>query len=66
MQVRTGVEPERHRRLDLDLAVQVRGVHGFHAYCACGWEGDHRPTWGEAAFDAKAHRGWHKMQERGL
>lgn len=62
----TGVEPDRHTRLDLDLATQVRGVHGFHAYCACGWEGETRRKWGEAAFDAKVHRGWHRMKERGL
>lgn len=63
---KTGVQVERHTRLDLDLATQVRGVHGFHAYCACGWEGEPRKKWGDAAVDAKVHRGWHKMEERGL
>lgn len=62
----TSVKPDRHRRYDTDLATNVRGVHGFHAYCACGWEGEVRLKHGEAQFDAKVHRGWHKMQERGL
>jgi hypothetical protein len=63
---RTGVAPNRHLRLDADLAVAVRGTHGFHAYCACGWEGEVRKAWSDAALDARKHRGWHRMQERGL
>jgi hypothetical protein len=63
---RTAVGPARHRRFDPDLAVQVRGVHGYLASCDCGFEGRVRDTWGEAAVDAKVHRGWHKMQAHGL
>lgn len=62
---KTGIVADRHTRLDLDLAVAVRGVHGFHAYCACGWEGEVRKSWADAALDAKKHRGWHKLKERG-
>jgi len=61
----TAIQPERHRRYDLDLATNVRGVHGFHAYCACDWEGPPRRTHAEAQHDAKVHRGWHKLKERG-
>lgn len=66
MRSRTGVRHDTHTRRDIDLATNVRGVHGHHAYCACGWEGEIRKTAGEAQFDAKVHRGWHKMKERGL
>jgi hypothetical protein len=62
----TGIALDRHTRPDLDLQTNVRGVHGVHAYCACGWEGRVQKTWAEAQRDAKVHRGWHKMQERGL
>lgn len=62
---KTGITPDRHTRIDTDLATNVRGVHGFHAYCACGWEGTVQKTWGEAQFDAKVHRGWHKLKARG-
>jgi len=63
---KSGVKPARHTRIDVDLATQVRGIHGYEAYCACGFEGETRKKWGDAAFDAKVHRGWHKMKERGL
>lgn len=63
---RTSVSPARHYRRDTELATNVRGVHGYHAYCACGFEGEIRTTWGEAQFDAKVHRGWHRLQEHGL
>lgn len=50
------VRPARHTRVDLNLATNVRGIHGYEAYCACGWEGECRKTWGEAQFDARLHR----------
>lgn len=52
----TGVQPNRHTYRDTGLETNVRGVHGYHAYCACGWEGEVRKTWGEAQCDAGVHR----------
>lgn len=56
------VRPVRHTRIDTSLATNVRGIHGYQAYCACGWEGEVWKSWGQAQWEAR----WHRVNEHAL
>lgn len=51
----SAVRPRKQTVHSTALAVDVRRVYGFQAYCACGWEGATRKGYGEAQADRREH-----------
>lgn len=49
------VRPARHTNYNTELMTSVRGIHGYEAYCACGWTGLTWKTWGEAQAESRWH-----------
>ena len=53
------IRPVRHTNYSTELMTNVRGVHGFEGYCACGWYGS---MWKEPSA-ARAEARWHYLSD---